>query len=619
MKRWVRGGLLTIALALAPTTVASAQLEILKNLAKGSAEAAKQIAYFRIKGPLTETPTEMPPLFGSEPPMSLKQLLDGLKKARTDSNVVAIVIDLQEAALGPAQLEEFHQALRNFRAVDKEVFVHADVLTTMTYVAATGASHVSVVPTGDLWLIGLSSEMPYLRGTLDKIGCIPDFEQCGDFKTAAEPLMRSEPSEQQSKMTNWLLDGIYDRLVKLIAESRGLAPEKVRSIIDGGPYSAEEALKAGLVDSVKHRQDFVADLKKRYGDSVEVVRDYAKDDPFDIPDDNIFAFFEFVMQMLNPKPKVYTTPSVAIVYVEGPIQVGAKEVSPFGSSEGAFSTSIRKALDKAAEDQSVKALVLRVDSPGGSALASEIILDATRRVAAKKPLVVSMGNVAGSGGYYVACAAETIFADPTTITASIGVIGGKLVTTGMWSKLGVNWAHYQRGAMAGILSSSDKFTEAERKKIRHYMETVYATFKDHVIAARKDKLTKKLDEMAGGRVYTGAQALELGLVDKLGGLEDAVKYAAQRANLGEYDVRVIPEPMTLFDLFAGDKDEDEQSLELRAPRFSLLDAEPIQGLVQALQKVDPQRARTMMRALMRIELLHRENVITMMPEELLIR
>jgi protease-4 len=619
MKRVVHNLVLALAVVAVPTPAVDAQLEALKRLATGGVEESKQIAYFRVKGELMETPTNLPPLFGSDPPMSLKSLLDGLKKARQDSNVVAIVIDLQEAALGPAQLEEVHQALRNFRAVDKEVFVHADILTTMTYAASTGASHVSIVPTGDLWLIGLYGETPYLRGTLDKIGCIPDFEQCGDFKTAAEPLMRTGPSEQSKEMINWLLDGIYHRLVKVIAESRGMSVEKVRSLIDNGPYTAEEALKAGLVDSVKHRQDFIADLQKRYGDGVEVVKDYGEEEGFEIPDDNIFAFFEFLMKMLNPQPKVYTTPSVAIVYVEGPIMVGSAERSPFGGSEGAYSTTIRKALDKAAEDDSVKAVVLRVDSPGGSALASEIILDATKRIAEKKPLIVSMGNVAGSGGYYVTCGAETIFADPMTITASIGVIGGKLVTTEMWGKLGVNWSSVQRGAMAGILSSAQKFTDAERKKFRHYMETVYEIFKGHVIKARKDRLTKKIDDIAGGRVYTGAQALELGLVDKLGGLEEAIKFAAQRASLGDYDVRVIPEPPNIFDLLTGHREEEEQALDLRAGGFLFLEMDPVRTMLHAVRSIDPDRAKAMIRALTRVELIHREGVITMMPEEFLIR
>jgi len=606
---------------LACTGSTFAQFEQLKKMGRaalGQEEDNKQIAYFKIKGELAETPVNMPPLFGSEPPMSLKGLLERFKEARQDKNVVAVLIDLQNASLGLAQLEELHDALRKFAAVDKPVFMHADSLRTLTYAAATGASHISVVPTGDVWLLGLYGETPYLRGLLDKLGCTPDIEQCGDFKTAGEPIMRKEPSEPSKQMTKWLLDGLYATLVERIAKGRGLSPEKVTSLIDNGLYSAEEALAAGLIDSVKHRQDFIAELKTRYGDGVEFVADYGKSDDMDMPQDP-FAMFSFLMQLLNPTPKVYTEPSVAIVYVEGTIQTGSAEVSPFGGSSGAFSTTLRKALDKAAGDDSVKAVVMRVDSPGGSALASEIILDASRRVAAKKPLIVSMGNVAGSGGYYVTCASDTIFADSGTITASIGVIGGKIVTTGMWDKVGINWSGVQRGKMAGMMSTAAPFSDPERAKIRHYMDTVYGIFKKHVTTARGAKLKKPIDDIAGGRVFTGSQALDIGLIDKIGGLEDAIKFAAQRANLGEYDIRVIPEPPGIFDLFKHHDDADDYAELSTTHRLSLTKLRPFDTMLSTLSAVDPQRFQAVVRSLQRLELLHAESVITMMPDELLIR
>ncbi len=618
MKTQMLGLIMALIIPLVPTGPAQAQLDALRKFALGD-EGGKQIAYFRIKGTLTETPTRFPPLFGGDPPLSLKELLEGFKEARHDNNVVAVVIDLQHAALGLAQLQEIHAAIRKFAAVDKDVYVHADAMRTGTYTVATGASHISIVPTGDLWLTGLYGETPYVRGALEKIGCIPDFEQCGDFKTGAETITRKEPSNESREMTEWLLDGVYEDVVKLIADSRGMSPEKVRSLIDDGPYTAEEALAKGLIDSVKHRQDFIADLKRRYGEKTKVVTDYGKRDMFEIPGDNFFAMVEFLMKMLNPLPKTYTEPSVAIVYVEGMILTGSAEVSPFGVTPGAFSTTIRKALDKAAEDDSVKAVVLRIDSPGGSALASEIILDATRRVAAKKPLVASMGNVAGSGGYYVTCGAETIFASSGTITASIGVLGGKLVTTGMWDKLGINWHAVQRGEMAGIMSSAAEFSDAERAKIRHYMDTVYEVFKGHVVEARGDRLAKPIDEIAGGRVFTARQALDLGLVDRLGGLEDAVKFAAKKAGLGEYEIRVIPDPPSIFDLFGGSRDEDEFTRSAAEAKLSLVDLPLFRAMLPAIAKFDPLRARAILQALKRIEVIHQEGVATVMPFELLIR
>jgi protease IV len=603
---------------------APAQIEqLLKKVTEGMSKPApppnKQVAVFRVEGALTETPVNMPPLFGGKPPMSMQSLLHRLKEARQDPHVVAVVMDLQHATLGMAQVEEISAALRKFAVIDKDVFVHADMLTNGTYAASSGASYISLVPTGDLWLTGLYSESPFLRGTLEKLGCEPDFIQFEQYKTAAEMVMRKGPSPQAEEMMNWLLDGIFDGMVKLIAEGRNLTTDQVRMLIDNGPYSAEDALKAGLIDAVQHRQDFVASLKKRFDPTVDFVTDYADDSGLKIPDDNIFAAFEFLMNMFNPKPKVYTKASVAIVYVEGAIMPGEAEPSPFGSTGGAFSTSIRKALDKAAEERTVKAVVLRVDSPGGSALASEIILDASRRVAAKKPLIVSMGNVAGSGGYYVTCGAETIFVDANTITGSIGVLGGKIVTTGMWEKIGVNWHSNQRGEMAAMMSSASRFSDKERKKIHAYMASVYEIFKDHVAKARGERLAKPIGELAGGRVYTGAQALELGLVDRIGGLEDAISFAARRAGISDYEIRIIPEPKSIFDLFAAPKSDEYTSVARGPAGLSLTELPLFEAALPALAKLDPLRFAAMLRALQRIELIHREGVIMMMPDEYVIR
>jgi protease-4 len=603
-----------------PATAGAQISELVKwtKNAVGNSSDERTIALFRIRGPLAEIPTELPPLLGNEAPLSLLDLLERFKLARLDPEVVAVVVDLQEAELGLGQLEEIHEALQKFAAVDKEVYVHADSLHTGTYAAATAASHLSVVPTGDVWLTGIYSETPYIRGALEKIGITPDMEQCGDFKTGAEIITRKAPSEQSEQMTKWLLDGVYGALVERMAKGRRLSVAKMQELIDNGPYSAEEALKAGLIDSIKHRRDFVEDLKKRHGDSVNIVSDYGEDEGDEIPED-FFSMVNWLMQMMNPSPKEYTEPSVALVFVEGMIVTGSSPpASPFGQSSGAYSTTIRKALDRAAEDESVKAVVLRVDSPGGSALASEIIWNATMRVLAKKPLIVSMGNVAGSGGYYVSCGAETIFADRSTITSSIGVLGGKFVTTGGWDKLGIHWHAVQRGQMAGILNSSAPFNDKERAKIRHYMDTVYDVFKKHVVEGRKGKLTKPIDQIAGGRVFTGAQALELGLIDQIGGLDDAVKFAASRAGLSDYELRIIPEPPTIFDLFM-QHDPDQETTQLAVSIGSWVQDPVAEAMIAAVAKIDPPRARAVAELLRGLELIGREKAAVFMPRPFLFR
>ena len=577
----------------------------------------KKIAHMHWQGPLTETPMEVPPLFSNTVPMSLSELIKRINGARDDDDVVAMILDIDGASLGLAQVEEVHRAIRKFAAVDKEVFVNAESMTTGSYALASCATHISIVPTGDLWLTGLYGEAPYIRGGLDKLGITPDFEQCGDFKTGAEAITRKEPSPESQEMTDWLLDSIFQNMIDLIAEGRGMDPGLVRKLIDAGPYSAEDAKAAKLIDSVQHRHNFADDLRDRYGSDVRIIFDYGGENAEDLPQ-NMFAAWEMFMEMFDPSPKVYTDPTVAIVYVEGMIQTGSADVSPFGSSSGAFSTTIRKALDKAAAEDSVKAVVLRIDSPGGSALASEIILEASRRVAMEKPLVVSMGNVAASGGYYVTCAAEKIFADKHTITSSIGVLAGKLVTSGMWDKLGINWHANQRGEMAGIFSGSHKFSEEERAKMRHYMDTVYEVFKGHVVEARGDKLAKPIDQLAGGRVFTGSQALELGLVDEIGGLHEAVKYAADQARLNDFDLRVIPEPPSMFELFSGKSRDRKLSLSVPG-QIDWLGTSVFGELISGLSQADPGRCLAVMQQLEKINLIQNETVVTVMPAVYLFR
>ena len=611
MKSKIAYLLVLVSFGLGVTTSALAQFGL-------GSDDGNVIAHFDLSRPMTETPQNIPPLFGNTPPVSLKDLLARLQQARKDTKVKAVVLEVQNATLGFAQIQEISAALKQFAAVNKPVYVHADTLTTGTYALATSASHLCVTPTGDVWLTGLYGEVPYLKGLLDRMGLMADFLHCGDYKTAAEPLTRTGPSEASREMTKWLLDDIYRGVVEMIAEGRDLKPAQVKILIDKGPYSAEEALEAGLIDAVEHRHDFIASLKKRFQDT-EVVSNYGQEDEFQVGS-SPWELINKLFAALKSSPTTHSQPSVAIVYVDGVIQMGKAQQSLFGTASGAFSTTIRRALEKAAEDDSVKAVVLRVDSPGGSALASEIILDAARRVAKKKPLIVSMGNVAGSGGYYVSCAADTIFASEGTITGSIGVVGGKIVTTGGWNKLGINWSSHHRGENALILSSSAPFTPGQREKMQSYMTTIYETFKQHVSDNRGDKLTKPVEEIAGGRVYTGAQAKELGLVDRMGGLTDAIHFAAEKAGLGDYKIRVIPEAPNIFQLMFGGAGQDEEYASTGMKPALFGSGSPLlEAILPLARSLDPRRADAVMMMLKRIELIHSENVIMMMPSDLIIR
>ncbi len=598
-----------------------AMLALLPAFAAAEDTPAK-IAVFHLDGSVTEKPMgEMGFSFGNEP-TTLKEMIDQFEAAKNDNEIRAILITVGRPQLGLAQIQELRQAIID---CGKPVYVHVDSLSTGIYALASAAKHICVTPTGDVWVMGFYMETPYLKNLLDKLHLEADFVHIGDYKSAGETLYRTEPSEPAEANMNWLLDGLYEALLKMIADGRFHGDiDKARNAVNNAPYNAEEALKAGLIDSVKFRQDLTAELKKKYGENLKFVHNYGAEGGPDLDFGNPFAIFQVFADMMKGEEKT-KEPTIAIIHVEGTIVTGQEQPNPFGGSSGAFSTTIRKALDKAADDDLVKAVVLRVDSPGGSALASEIIYDAIQRIREKgKPVVASMGNVAASGGYYVSCGTDKIIADPATITASIGVVGGKIVTTEMWNSIGINWHAYQRGDSADLMANARKWNESERQRITDWMNEVYAVFKGHIEEHRKDKLAKPLDEMAGGRVFTGAQALNLGLVDELGTLDDAIEQAADLASIADYEIRVLPKPRGLFDFLResldGGQEEDSVSVnidfakQIFSSRTSLFEA-----VLPAIKALDPERTAILTQTLMRLNLIHSENVILMTPQDFLLR
>ena len=574
------------------------------------------VAVFRLRGSITETPGESGLLFGSEHSVALKDLVARVKKAADDDSIKAVVLSLEGAHLSTSQTEEVRQALSRLHEKGKKLYAHADELSMADYALLSGADRLSVVPTGDVWLTGMYGESPYLRGLLDKLGVQPDFLTCGDYKSAAEMFMREGPSPQAEEMQNWLFDGLFETQLKLIADGRHVDSEKVKTWIDEGPYSAAKAKQAGLIDAVEQKEDFEAAIKSDVGEKVKFNHKYGQKSQPEIDLSSPFAVLNVYADLLSgAKKKKSYKDSVAIVYVDGAITLGDVAFSPLSESGPvAASTPLRKALDKAAEDDTIKAVVLRIDSPGGSATASEIILSATKRVKAKKPFVVSMGSVAASGGYYVACGADTIFADESTITGSIGVVGGKLATNDLWKKVGVKWKDYQRGTNASMLSSMQVFTPEQRKRMQAWMDEIYGVFKGHVTEARGNRLKKPIDDLAGGRVYTGRRALDLGLVDRMGTLDDAVRFAADQAKLKEYELRVVPETKNFLEQLL----EEAEGPKEDSHHVSLSGVGPSDSLLRAalpmLETLDRPRVHAVLRALRHLETIRAEGAVLMAPE-----
>jgi protease IV len=576
------------------------------------------IPVFRMAGTISEKPVpeDMPFSFGGATGESLKSLLSRLEKAGNDKSVPAIVLQLNNPILGRAQLEELTRKLSALKQAGKNIHVHTDLFTTGQFALIAHATEVSMVPTGYMFITGLYGEQVFLRGLLDRIGVTPDYFTCGDYKSAGEMFMRTAPSDEAAQMSRWLYDGIYENLLATIARGRNVSAEKAKGWFDEGVFTAERAIEKGIIDVVEHHHEFEARLKDQYGDDLKFDRKYGKTSAGQIDLSTPFGIMNFYAELLSPSTSRRSTkPAVGIVYLDGAIIPGSSGGNPFLADAAAFADTIRKALDEAADDDAIKAVVFRVNSPGGSAVASEVILNATKRVAAKKPFIVSMGNVAASGGYYVACGTDTILAENSTVTGSIGVVVGKFATTGMWDKLGVSFTPIQRGKNSAMLSSAAVFSDSERSAIQSYMDEVYDVFKSHVTTARGQLLKKPIDELAGGRVYTGKQALELGLVDRIGGLNEAVSLAASKASMDSgYEVRVVPRPKNFMELLMSDlsgSKDDGKHLSLRTD--AAVTGSVIDAVLPLLQMLDPARVTAVKYALLQLTVLQTEHVSLTMP------
>jgi protease IV len=593
--------------------------------AAGSAPMAAsgdRLIHIRLDGMVVENPADaVSPFFGATA-VTLADMVDTIRTAAADEEIQGLILTLSAPGLGMAQAEEVRAAVLEFREADKPVYVHGADLSTGSYALLTAGSHLNLVPTDTLWLTGLHMQSFYLAEGLEKIGVRADMLQSGAYKSANEMFERNEPSEAAAENTAWLLDGYFDVLLAWIAEGRGIDETEARMWIDRGPYSAEDALERGLIDSVSHLDTFLSDVRAKHGEDVYIDNYY---NVFPTPPTGWDAF----RQSYAP-----TEPAVGVVYASGVIIRGYSESTLFGNSGLVLSGDLMQILEWAGNDDDIGAVVLRVDSPGGSVTASEEILRAIERLQEKKPVVVSMGNVAASGGYYIACKADAIYADAMTVTGSIGVISGKIVLGGLWEELGIHWHTDQRGANADIFDPNKPWSDAQRAWFRSMMDDAYAAFTGHVEAGRGRKLTKPMNEIAEGRVFTGSQALALGLIDTLGGLEDAIAHAAELAELDDYEVRVLPEPMTFWetlmasmqggygrwsDLDFPNGDDEARALRRGLPKPEVPSGAGLGPVAEILGRLQPLEARAALEALNAAELMRREPTVALMPSRSVVR
>ncbi len=624
-----------------PATRAALVLVLTAGAAAQAAEKKKppkpeaRVAMIRLGGMLSERESMMSLFLTDADHGTLRGFIKRIDQAAGDTSVTAMALILDEPMLAWGQVQEIRAALARLRKAGKKVHCHLAYAGRGSYLVAAACDRVGMVPSGGLMLMGLGAEALYFKGLLDKIGVTADIMHCGAYKGAGEPFTRTGPSAESQQQMNRIFGDLYDQMLEMIAESRGLRKEVVKRIIDRGLLNAREAAAEKLIDELSYRHEFMDNLRKTYKDA-ELVKHYGRKKGPEIDFSSPFAFFKLLGQMMKTgdgKAK----PTIAVVYVDGIITTGKSTESLFGETI-VGSRTLRSVLLKAAADKNVKAVVLRVNSPGGSALASDIIHQATQMVRKTgKPLIASMGDLAASGGYYVSAGADTIFADPSTLTGSIGVVGGKVVFGGLFDWAGISTHRYTFGKNAQMFNMTRPFNEHERKVVRGMMTDTYDQFKRVVVAGRRDRLKGEIEDIAGGRIYTGRQAMKKGLVDQLGGLNEAVAFAADRAEIKDYTIRVLPKPKTLFDYIneaLGIDDDNDASASVGmggVPRTACPPA-PSDAPLAWVQRnghamaalslaegASPDVARAIVRLLLRLELLRRESTLTVLPQEWIIR
>lgn len=509
------------------------------------------IAHIRLSGDMDETPMSDDPLF-SRAGENFKTKLDRIRKAEKDSKVQALYLHLDGVAVGWGKLDELRRAVSDFRKAGKKAFAYLEAGDGKDYLLALACDEVFLPESGTLMLTGVRAEMSFYKDLFDKIGVKADMLQMGDFKGAAEPYTRNSMSKENRQQMESVLDDFYEKsIVEVIAQSRPTkkwTTEQVRKLIDNGPYPARRAVEVGLVDRLAYPDQLETHFKKMLvNEQVKITKDYGKPEQKDA--DNVFAMLN---QLMSPrKPKVSKNPKIAVIYATGTINTGKGGASLFGG-QSVGSTTMVEAIRQAEEDETVKAIVLRVDSPGGSALASDLIWNALRHC--KKPVVASMSDVAASGGYYISMATRKIYAEPGTITGSIGVVGGKMTVGGLYDMVGLKTEVITRGANANLFTMSRPFNDTERQAMTNLMKDVYQQFLTKAVAGRlqagKKMTLADLEKLAGGRIWTGRQAKENGLIDELGTLDDAIASAKEMAGIDkqkELEWLILPRPRSMLD------------------------------------------------------------------------
>ena len=509
-------------------------------------KSTAMIAHFKLAGKIPDGVGQAGLLADVSP--HLHRIIERLDKAADDSRVKGVLLSIESPDLGRARAEELRAAIARVRKAGKPVAAHLVGSEPVHYLVALACDTITMPPAATLEITGVRAEVTFFKGMLDKLGVEAEILQVGEFKGAGEPLTRTTMSPQLRAQYESFIGDLFEQLVERIVADRTLSAERVRELIDTGVFTPEAAREAKLIDAVGYEDEVAEALaKKTRLEDPKIARDYAEG-KIDNDFSGIGGLVKLVEMLSGQKQDASSgkEKQVAIVHVTGEIKEG-KGSDDLLAGGSAGSDTVIKAIRDAAKNDKVAAIVLRIDSPGGSALASDLIWREAERT--KKPVVASLSDTAASGGYYIAVAADRIVAAPGTLTGSIGVVGGKIAVGGALERFGVHTDVVSKGRNAGWLSMQTPFTVDERAAFLATMKDVYRLFTSKVATGRKLDL-EKVATLAEGRVFTGRMAKEAGLVDQLGTLDDAIDVAKKLAGIEdeeEVERLLLPEPRGLFD------------------------------------------------------------------------